>query len=535
MDAAVAHQIWNYIGMLGVDRETARDLYQEAETAIWDASAHRATSTNHSYLVKTGIGAIRHWLRDRLALIRIPGYLHDRGQAAEHMKTILPLDDMTELIGQRFEDDLLEQLTLTSKRSEVIRLLPLLANAERQVIESILAGQSIREIAKRRRVRVACVYAQRSKAINKLRRLVAPQQNGLQPDMPATGGETRKEDQMAQASRRFLEELQQVARQYAEASSTQGSSVVIEDRLLCVWLAQVGSHKETTIGILLTRLVDQENSDIITLDDDHYTIDLEALKQALDESVPEDAKKDGNIDPIPADILAQAGVAPEERGSARQESPSPPLAPPVVPAREKEDRRMPGTKRSTADILAAIRAIVDHLAKPGEQTVTMQNLPAAIASHLGLKHRGAGASLLAAKVRNVFPRVVTMTGIKKQAIYTINLGELAAAEKTAASTGGGPPTPARGARRSAPRRGPTRRQRAPAAEPAPTMLDLVARLIEFDQEDLARGVVAQVAANGQALGEAQEVIIFTGELFVQGKPELALAIMAASPATFTSK
>ena len=82
MDPAVAHQIWNYIGMLGVDRETARDLYQEAETAIWEAQAHRATRECHSYLVKTGIGAIRHWLRDRYSLIRIPGYLHDRGQAA---------------------------------------------------------------------------------------------------------------------------------------------------------------------------------------------------------------------------------------------------------------------------------------------------------------------------------------------------------------------------------------------------------------------------------------------------------------------
>ena len=40
-------------------------------------------------------------------------------------------------------------------------------------MEALLAGQSIREIARRRRVRVGCVYAQRSKAISKLRRLVA--------------------------------------------------------------------------------------------------------------------------------------------------------------------------------------------------------------------------------------------------------------------------------------------------------------------------------------------------------------------------
>src|SRR5574340_1212259 len=178
MDAAVAHQIWNYIGMLGVDRETARDLYQEAETAIWEASAHRATHECHSYLVKTGIGAIRHWLRDRYSLIRIPGYLHDRGQASEHMKTILPLEEMSEMVGQRFEEDLVEKLNVTSKRSLVLRLLPRLTSAERQVMESLLAGQSIREIARRRRVRVGCVYAQRSKAITKLRKLVAENGNG---------------------------------------------------------------------------------------------------------------------------------------------------------------------------------------------------------------------------------------------------------------------------------------------------------------------------------------------------------------------
>jgi RNA polymerase sigma factor (sigma-70 family) len=173
MDAAVAHQIWNYIGMLGVDRETARDLYQEAETAIWEASAHRATHECHSYLVKTGVGAIRHWLRDRYSIIRIPGYLHDRGQASEHMKVILPLEDMNETVGHRFEEDLLERITVDSKRSEVFSLLPRLTRAERQVMESLLAGQSIRDIARRRRVRVGCVYAQRSKAITKLRRLVS--------------------------------------------------------------------------------------------------------------------------------------------------------------------------------------------------------------------------------------------------------------------------------------------------------------------------------------------------------------------------
>jgi RNA polymerase sigma factor (sigma-70 family) len=173
MDAAVAHQIWNYIGMLGVDRETARDLYQEAETAIWEAAAHRATRECHSYLVKTGIGAIRHWLRDRYSLVRIPGYLHDRGEAASHMKTIVPLEDMNETVGHRFEDDLLERLDVSLLRQRVLRLLPRLTKAERQVMDALLTGRSIREIARERRVRVGCVYAQRSKAILKLRKLLA--------------------------------------------------------------------------------------------------------------------------------------------------------------------------------------------------------------------------------------------------------------------------------------------------------------------------------------------------------------------------
>ncbi len=149
MDAAVAHQIWNYIGMLGVDRETARDLYQEAETAIWEAAAHRATHECHSYLVKTGIGAIRHWLRDRYSLVRVPGYLHDRGEAVNHMKTIVPLEDMNETVGHRFEDDLLERLDVALLRQRVLGVLPRLTRAERQVMEALLTGRSIRDIARR--------------------------------------------------------------------------------------------------------------------------------------------------------------------------------------------------------------------------------------------------------------------------------------------------------------------------------------------------------------------------------------------------
>ena len=55
----------------------------------------------------------------------------------------------------------------------MVHLLPRLTKAERQVMDALLTGRSIRDIARERRVRVGCVYAQRSKAIVKLRKLLA--------------------------------------------------------------------------------------------------------------------------------------------------------------------------------------------------------------------------------------------------------------------------------------------------------------------------------------------------------------------------
>ena len=82
---------------------------------------------------------------------------------------------MTETVGHRFEDDVIDRLDTNIQRSQLLHLLPRLTRAERHVMESLLAGQTIREIARRRRVRVGCVYAQRSKAIVKLRKLLAEQ------------------------------------------------------------------------------------------------------------------------------------------------------------------------------------------------------------------------------------------------------------------------------------------------------------------------------------------------------------------------
>lgn len=181
MDAAEANQIWNYIGRLEVSRETARDLYQEAEAAIWEAARDRMTHENHSYLVKTGIGAIQHWLRDRYSLVRIPGYLQDRGEAAKHHKQIVPLEDMDEALGERFEDTVLGRLEVARQRRRVLALLPRLTKAEQEVMEALLAGRSIQDLASERNVRKGCVYAQRSRSIWKLRKLLAEEERGTLP------------------------------------------------------------------------------------------------------------------------------------------------------------------------------------------------------------------------------------------------------------------------------------------------------------------------------------------------------------------
>lgn len=176
MNPAVSQQVWNYIRTLRVDRDTAHDLYQEAQTAVWEASEMRATRECQAYLVKTAIGAIRHWLRDKYCLIRVPGYLHDRGEASAHTKAILPLDDFTDSGESCFEDGLVDDLSLAQQKAQVMDMLSHLTRSERMVMEGLLSGYSIRDIARQRKVRVGCVYAQRSRAIDKLRRLVNQQQ-----------------------------------------------------------------------------------------------------------------------------------------------------------------------------------------------------------------------------------------------------------------------------------------------------------------------------------------------------------------------
>jgi RNA polymerase sigma factor (sigma-70 family) len=314
MEEVIASQIWNYIGMLGVDSETARDLYQEAETAIWEAAKHRATDDTHSYFVKTGIGAIRHWLRDRYSLVRIPGYLHDRGEATSHMKTIVPLEDMNETVGTQFEDDLVERLDVALLRQRVIALLPRLTKAERQVMDALLTGRSIREIAKERRVRVGCVYAQRSKAILKLRNLLAAErkreEERFQPPIQESlrGGEARTQprltvkqttdfhpdaararlSQMKINERRFLEELLEVAQEFVGGTST---SAIVERDTLQSRLAAELDYREDTIGVMLDRF-SREHEAVMMVVDDSCLVEIETLKLLLEDLPEAESKED---------------------------------------------------------------------------------------------------------------------------------------------------------------------------------------------------------------------------------------------------
>jgi len=143
MNTAVVQQIWNYIRTLNVDRDTAYDLYQEAQAAVWQASTQRATRECQAYLVKTAIGAIRHWLRDKYALVRVPAYLHERKQADQYSKVILPLDDFTDSGDGDFAEGLLEKITQDKNKERLIELLPFLSRAERTVMEGLLEGRSI--------------------------------------------------------------------------------------------------------------------------------------------------------------------------------------------------------------------------------------------------------------------------------------------------------------------------------------------------------------------------------------------------------
>ena len=254
MDRALAHQIWNYIGMLGVDRETASDLYQEAETAIWEAEVHRLDtniSPGRTYLVKTGIGAIRHWLRDYYALIRIPGYLHDRGEATEHMKTIFSLDEIRDdssvanhpALGVEFEGDLVEGYDLADKRERVKQLLSRLTRAEREVMEALLADQSIRDIARKRGVRVGCVYAQRSRAIRKLRKLVINPDSPLAPRTPYPRRPSPRRQAAWQATlQKTLSAILQIASQHNGAGP---DGPVAIDYLTGKIAVMIGKHRNT--------------------------------------------------------------------------------------------------------------------------------------------------------------------------------------------------------------------------------------------------------------------------------------------------
>ena len=172
--------IWNYIRTLGVDRDTAYDLYQEAQAAVWRAATTRATRECQAYLVKTAIGAIRHYLRDRHAIVRVPAYLHDRGQAKEKSVPILQLDDFTECAAEEESqyDELLQNMLREEDQQLLEILLPRLSRAQEEVMRLFLKGLTAREVAQRRGVRVGCVYAHRAAAVRILQRMIKQMRGG---------------------------------------------------------------------------------------------------------------------------------------------------------------------------------------------------------------------------------------------------------------------------------------------------------------------------------------------------------------------
>lgn len=176
--------IWNYIRTLGVDRDTALDLYQIAQVAVWEAATTRATRECQPYLVKTAIGAIRHYLRDKHAIVRVPAYLHDRGQAAEKSIAIMQLDDITEAEAAEESqyEGLLQNIVREEDQQLLEILLPRLSRAQEEVMRLLLKGLTVKETATRRGVKPGCVYAQRSAALGILQGWIG-EIRGRQADM----------------------------------------------------------------------------------------------------------------------------------------------------------------------------------------------------------------------------------------------------------------------------------------------------------------------------------------------------------------
>lgn len=177
MERKTSRRIETYIHDLAVDPETANDLRQEAEIAIWQALTKRAKSPNcPTYLLKTGKGTIRNWFRARSRLVRIPGYLHDRGEADAHQKTIVPLELFEESIGDSgFEEELLDRIEMEEFIAKIHQLFPILSPAERNTMRDLLAGKSITEIAKGHRVSRAVIYLQQARATSKIRKALSGQ------------------------------------------------------------------------------------------------------------------------------------------------------------------------------------------------------------------------------------------------------------------------------------------------------------------------------------------------------------------------
>jgi len=80
IESSVAGELRRYILRLNVDRDTQRDLWQEAVVEVWRAT-RRLNHYCPKYLIRCGIGAIQHYARDKINHVRVAGWVKDRGDA----------------------------------------------------------------------------------------------------------------------------------------------------------------------------------------------------------------------------------------------------------------------------------------------------------------------------------------------------------------------------------------------------------------------------------------------------------------------
>jgi len=182
METKIEKAVRSYIKKFGFDHDTNNDLLQEAEIAVFRANRERAKCYCLAYLTKTAKGAIRHYLRDKNNIIRIPGHLHDKKIAQDYFVELVSFDSVPNVKekiidnNQEFTEDILDKIECSERRDEILGLLYRLNKSEREIILYFMNGLSTQEIADMRSVKNKTIYMQKSRAIRKLKKLVVDKQ-----------------------------------------------------------------------------------------------------------------------------------------------------------------------------------------------------------------------------------------------------------------------------------------------------------------------------------------------------------------------